>query len=194
MKYLCQLDYPDMRYPTNMGTDDPSPNSTIKTAGCGLCSACMVAELLTDKTFTLEEAEALSEQVEANHRRGTDMLRFAPAFAERMGLTWVKTNELSEAIAHLQKGGKIITHVGIPEGASTGLFTKGGHYMVLMDTDGENFTILDPSYKIDKFDIPERYGRVDTSHAPFLRCPVETLHSETKPGKIKYHLFARKMD
>lgn len=194
MKYLCQLDYPHIPYPTRVKEDPPTPHTTVKSSGCGLCSACMVVDMLTDKVFTIEEAEALSEQVVANPHAGTNMHIFGPAFAERFGLSLEKTNDLNEAIAHLQKGGKIIAHVGIPEGATIGLFTKGGHYVVLMDTDGEKFTILDPSYKTDKFDIPERQGRVDTSNAPFLRCPVETLDSETKPGKTKYYLFARKQN
>lgn len=193
MKYLCQLDYPHIPYPTRMAEEQPRLDSTVKSSGCGLCSACMVVDMLTDQEFTIEEATALSIQVGGNPHAGTNMHIFGKAFAERFGLTMEKTNDLEAVIAHLQKGGKVIALVGVPEGASIGLFTKGGHYVVLADTDGKVFTILDPSYKTDKFDIPERKGRVDDSNAPFLRCPVEVLDSETKPGQAKYFMFARKL-
>ena len=84
-------------------------------------------------------------------------------------------------------------HVGVPEGQEIGLFTKGGHYMLLVSTDGKEFCILDPSYSDEKFKIPERVGRVDESRAPYLYADVETVHSETRVGvKTKYHMFKRK--
>ena len=40
--------------------------------------------------------------------------------------------------------------------------------------------------------IPEREGRVNDAAAPFLYCDVNTVHAETKPGRVKYHLFERR--
>ena len=101
-------------------------------------------------------------------------------------------HETDKAVEHLRDGGAIIAHVGIPEGASIGLFTKSGHYISLISTDGKEFCILDPSYSDEKYKIPERIGRVNESNAPYLYADINTLHSETKPGRTKYHLFARK--
>ena len=79
------------------------------------------------------------------------------------------------------------------EGESIGLFTKGGHYICLIATDGEQFCILDPSYTPEKFTIPERAGRINTDHAPYLYCHKDVVHSETRRNRpFKYHLFARK--
>ena len=47
-------------------------------------------------------------------------------------------------------------------------------------------------YNEEKFKIPERAGRVDESKAPYLYAPVETVDSECKPDKVKYHMFKRK--
>lgn len=194
MKFVCQLDYPHIPYPTETLKEQPNLESTVKSSGCGLCSACMIVDLLTDQEFTVKEAEALSEAVGGNRWVGTDMKSFGVAVAEKFNLNLERTSDLSEAIAHLQNGGKIITHVGTPKGASVGTFSKIGHYMVLVDTDGEYFTILDPSYKPGKYDIPERRDKVDVSHAPFLRASVQTLHEATREGRIKYHMFSRKTD
>ena len=117
-----------------------------------------------------------------------------PVIAEKFGIHYSKTSELTAAIRHLQSGGMIVVHVGVPEGKEIGLFTKGGHYMAIISTDGEKFCFLDPSYTPEKFTVPERAGKVNTTHAPFLYCDVNTLDRETKPGKVKYHLFSRKTD
>ena len=50
-KYWNQLDYPDIPY----GEGD-----TVADSGCGLCSACMVVENMTDYTYTPAEAVALA--------------------------------------------------------------------------------------------------------------------------------------
>ena len=84
-------------------------------------------------------------------------------------------------------------HVGAPEGG-IGLFTKHGHYILITATDGERFCILDPSYTPEKFTIPERVGKVDTAHAPFLYCDVKTVHKEGRINRKYYHLFSRKFD
>ena len=195
MRYLCQLDYPHIPYPTEvLSGSENGKSTTVCSSGCGLCSACMVVEALTDQSFSIEDAVALSVDIGANLWRGTDMLMFGPAFAEKFGLNYSNTSDLAEAIEHLQKGGQIIAHMGVPKGATIGLFTKVGHYIVLTSVADGQFCVLDPSYKSDKFDIPERAGKVNVKHAPYLYCPVEIVDSETKANRAKYHLFSRKTD
>ncbi|MBE7036661.1 MAG: hypothetical protein E7403_05145 [Ruminococcaceae bacterium] len=195
MKYINQLQHRHIPYHTRMKDPDVSPTDRIRSvaaSGCGPCCVCMVVEALTNHSLSIEDCIAISEACEANYGRGTDMNVLAPVIAEKYQLEYTKTSDLDEAVAHLQKGGQIIAHVCVPEGATIGLFTKGGHYIALISTDGKDFCILDPSYKEGKFDIPERAGRVDTSCAPYLYCDIHTVHAETKPNRVKYHLFARK--
>lgn len=194
MIYLNQLDYAHIPYRTNVKKDIPPEQMmrNVRKSGCGLCCVCMTVDALTTETLSIEDCVRLSEDCVANHSTGTDMNVLGPVVAEKFGLEYTKTSDLSEAIEHLRKGGKIIAHVGVPEGKEIGLFTKGGHYISLIATDGENFTILDPSYTPEKFHIPEREGRVNDAAAPFLYCDIHILDSETKPGRVKYHLFARR--
>lgn len=195
MKYVNQLEYAHIPYPTRTKQPEYAPNgmnSTVRSSGCGLCSVCMAIDILTDKTLEIEECVKISCGCEANYSRGTDMNILGPVIAEKFGVEYSKTSDLSEAIAHLQSGGVIVVHVGVPEGQEIGLFTKGGHYMLLIATDGKEFCILDPSYSDEKFKMPERVGRVDESRAPYLYASVETVDSECKVGKVKYHMFKRK--
>ena len=195
MQYINQLLYRHIPYHTNVNNPDISEKDKIRSvaqSGCGPCCACMVVSSLTCHTLRIEDCIAISEECGANHSRGTDMKILAPVIAEKYDLEYSNTNDLNEAVAHLQKGGQIIAHVTVPKGKEIGLFTKGGHYIALISTDGKDFCILDPSYTTTKFDIPERAGLVDTSKAPYLYCDINVVDAETKKNKIKYYLFSRK--
>ena len=197
MRYICQLKYPHIPYHTNVKNPDVSEEDRLRNvakSGCGLCCVCMMLDILTEECLSVEDCVKLSEDCVANHSKGTDMNVLGPVVAEKFGVSYSKTSSLEEAIRHLQCGGQVIAHVGIPDGKELGLFTKVGHYILLTSTDGEKFCILDPSYTPDKFTIPERAGKVDTSHAPFLYCDVNTVYAEGAPGKVYYHLFSRKCD
>ena len=76
-KYWNQLDYPEIPY----------GDGTVASSGCGLCSACMVVENLTDYTFTPAEAVALADSVNAHDETGTEITLLAPAVCEKVGLT-----------------------------------------------------------------------------------------------------------
>ena len=195
MKYINQLEYPHLPYPTKVkleGIPEEKKKTTVRSSGCGLCCACMTVDLLTDQSLDIEECVQISIDCVANHASGTNMSILAPVIAEKFGLTYSKTNDLEKAVNHLRDGGAVIAHVGIPKDAPIGLFTKSGHYISLISTDGNEFCILDPSYSTEKYKIPERIGRVNEANAPYLYADINTVHSETKPGRTKYHLFARK--
>ena len=193
MRYVNQLDYAHVPYLAEVKNPKATPeqrNRTVALSGCGICSAVMIVDLLTGRELSVEECVRIAYECEANWSVGIDMLILAPVIAEKYGLTYDKTNDPAVAVAHLQGGGKIIAHMGVPDGKEIGLFTKGGHYVVLCGTDGKRFSVLDPSYTPEKFTIPERVGRVDTSKAPLLFCDVDVFDSETRgEGRVSYHLF-----
>ena len=193
MKYINQLEYPHIPYHTNMADARvENKESNVAREGCGPSAICMMIDLLTNRSLTIEECIHISEECGATPRVGTDMTILGPVIAEKYDLTYGTTMDPEEAIRHLQNGGQVISLVGIPEGKTIGLFTRSGHYINLISCDGKEFCILDPSYTPEKYEIPERKGRVNTATAPFLYCDVETVDSETKPNRIKYFLFARK--
>lgn len=194
MNYINQLEYEHIPYPTRIMDEAYAPYgkpTTVKSSGCGLCSVCMAIDLLTDTSFDIADCVLISMECSANHSTGTDMNVLGPVISEKFGIEYSKTSDTQEAIAHLRRGGVIVVHVGIPEGKEIGLFTKAGHYMLIISTDGEEFCFLDPSYTPEKYTIHERAGRVNTANAPYLYCNVQTMESETKPGKVRYHMFNR---
>ena len=189
MKYFNQLDYRHIPYYINAKEEPILRNVAL--SGCGPCSICMMVEILTDKALDIVDCIKIAEECAANHSIGTDMNVLAPVIAERFDLDYRNTADLDETIRHLQNGGQVVVHVCVPKGETVGLFTKGGHYMSIISTDGKEFCILDPSYTPEKFQIPERAGKVNDDHAPFLYCDVNILHGQTGSTPFKYHLFSR---
>ena len=194
MKYINQLEYKHIPYPTRFDIEGATTDTTISSSGCGLCSVAMIIDMLTTQNLSLEEAVEISHGCRANRERGTNMSIFGPVIAEKFGLDYSNTSDLDEAIEHLRRGGQIVVHVVTHEDGTLGLFTKGGHYMTLVSTDGKEFCILDPSAKPDKFQIPEREGKVNDKNYPYLYCDVNIVHEEAHKTKPKYHLFSRKKE
>ena len=187
MFYWNQRQYPHIPYPTNIKNGGlPPEKQTAAAAACGPCALCMTVDLLTDRALSLEECLTLSVDNGANHGYGTDLEILGPIVAEKFSLAYSNTADLDTVISHLQKGGLAVARV------KKGLFTNSSHYILLVAFDGTDLCILDPSYTPDKFERPDRAGRVNTANAPFLYCPKETVHGETEPVEVKYHLFARK--
>lgn len=197
MKYVNQLEYPEMPYITRTSMEgeayEKGQKTTIRSSGCGLCSAVMVADrLLPNCDFDLEQARQIAYDTEANYRRGTSYVRFAPAFAQKLGLIYEPTNDLERLRYCLQTGGAAVAHVGNHREGYTCLFTRSGHYIAVIgqERDGR-FTILDPSYKEGKFDEEGRAGRVEVTRGCVVLCDGEVLLEDCKPDKTHFHLFWR---
>ena len=156
--FYCQLDYPDTPYPNQR-----TGRGTIADNGCGPCCASMVAENMLGVSFPPEEACRLAIECGAREKPGTDLYRFSPVFAERFGLNVTDTEDADEAKAFLeQKKGLVIanTYGDRPEDGWTGVFSDGGHYIVLAGIEGNTVKVWDPMYRPGRFDIPGRKGKV----------------------------------
>ena len=198
MRYLNQLQYPDMPYITRTDPDNPrheqGKKTTIRSSGCGLCSAIMVADrLLPSYEFELEDAVELSYSVGANHAAGTSYKLFAPAFAEKLGLRLETSNNPEDLLRCLRTGGAAVVLVAGDSEGRVGLFTHGGHYMAVINEEPDGrLAILDPSYKPDKYDEEgRRDADVEIIYDVITLCSCETLHAETIGKATPYYLFWR---
>ena len=192
MLYLNQLDYRNVPYYHNIDNGGvPEERRWISTSGCGICSACMIVEHLTARTLPLEECVRLSERSGANRQIGTRMQYLGPMIAELYGLEYSSTTDIHVLLEHLQKGGEAAVNVGGDHDDHIGLFSKGGHYIVAVSYDGEEVCILDPSYKVGKYEEEGRKGKVRVDY-PFVYCSAEDLDADVKNKPIPYFLFKRK--
>jgi len=171
MRYINQREYPEIPYITRTDLDNPrheqGKKTTIKSSGCGLCSAIMVADrLLPTYSFELEDAVALSYCVGANHAAGTDPTLFFPAFAQKLGLKLETSNNLDDLRRCLRTGGAAVVLVAGDREGHIGLFTHVGHYMAVINEEPDGrFAILDPSYYVGKYEasegaLPHQFARM----------------------------------
>ena len=96
MKYVNQLEYPHIPYPTRVKEEQYAPNglnTTVKSSACGLCCACMAIDCITDTTLDIEECVRISCECVANHARGTDMNILGPVLAEKFNTTDYKAKQ-----------------------------------------------------------------------------------------------------
>ena len=197
MLYVNQLDYPHIPYITglDMSPEDQEYGKTtsIKTSGCGLCSAVMVAHLLLPNcTFTLEEAMQISYDTRANVGIGTRYTRFGPVFADKLGLVMETTSDPEEVRRCLRTGGAVVANSGGDRDGQVGLFTHTGHYVVVFaeESDGR-VAILDPEYWPGKYDEEGRRGLVEMKHGVIALCDMETLAADCANRSPSFYLFHR---
>ena len=198
MKYVNQKEHPHMLYVTRTKPGHPEQEkgktTTIATSGCGLCSAIMVADrLLPFYDFDLYDAIELSYETNANHNLGTDYRRFAPAFAEKLGLQVEFSSDVEDVCRCLRTGGVAVALVS-GRGEGQGLFTRVGHYIVVINEEEDGrLAILDPSFTDTKYEEPDRKGRVEIKNDIIILCDKAALvKEETQTGAPPYYLFHRK--
>ena len=198
MKYINQLDYPELLYVTRANPEHPrhetGKTTTVRSSGCGLCAAIMVADrLLPNCEFDLTDAITLAYASGANHQVGTDYCLYAPALAEKLGLRLEMTDDL-QALRHcMRSGGAAVARVRGDRDGKIGLFTRNGHYIAVIgeEPDGR-LAILDPSYRPGKFEEDGRQGKVEMVNDVIALCDAETLAEEGNPNYASFYLFWRK--
>lgn len=192
MYYINQLDYPHIPYEHNVDNGGvPEGKNNAAAAACGPCSLCMIVENMTFGHIELTDCLKLSAEVGANREMGTNMKILGPVVAEKYGLTYDTTDEVDVLTAHLKNGGMAIANVGGDREGYTGLFSHGGHYIVVVSTDGKDVCILDPSYKEGKYEEEGRQGKTQVQK-PFVYCSLDVLKKDCDNRSPGFYLFARK--
>ena len=198
MKFVCQLDYPHWIYVTRTGLEgeefEKGKTTTVKTSGCGMCSAVMLADqLIPNCNFELEDAIALSYQVGSNDCKGTRYSTYAPALAEKLGLKHQKSNDIADVIACLRSGGSAICIAAGDRDGREGVFCHGGHVMCVIGEEADGrLVILDPSLAPDKYETEYRKDKAEVKYGCLVLAKPEILAEECAPKDPAYHLFWRK--
>ena len=200
MKYVNQLQYPDMQYITQTANSDPVGRAvglanTVAKSGCGLCSSVMVADLLRvdDGKFEVIDARQLSYDSGANHGVGTDGSILFPAFAEKFNLRYDWSKDSADLLRCLRTGGAAVIHASGDREGHVGLFTHRGHYIAAVSEERDGrIVILDPSYKEGKFEEEGRQGLVEVKNGVMAICDMQTILDNTVNRLHPFYLFWRK--
>lgn len=198
MKYINQLDYPHWLYVNRTDMDEAEceagKTKTVADSGCGLCAAVMAADrLLPNCEFGLKDALSLSYETKANHKKGTDYVIFAPAFAEKLGLKLEMTNDAERVRYCLRTGGAAVIHSGGDKEEHIGVFTHGGHYVTAISEEEDGrIAVLDPSYKTEKYEEDGRKGKVEVKYGVVALCDLRVLAEDAANRDPGFYLFWRK--
>jgi len=198
MKYVNQLEYPDLLYVTRQEMDEENREkgrtTTIRKSGCGLCSAVMVADrLVPDSKFNLRDAIRMSYDNSANLNIGTDYKIFAPVFAENQGLEVEMTSDTEKLRHCLRTGGAAVLHIKGDREGYVGVFSHGGHYVTAISEERDGrIAVLDPSYFEGKYEEEGRKGLVEMKNGVVALCDMQVIADDTKFAEPSFYLFWRK--
>ena len=202
MFYINQNGYPLIPYPTNVSDPDSkyAKLGQIESSGCGLCACMMAVDRVSLSSLGLEEARDMAIEAKANLGFGTDMTIFGPVVADKFNLDFTMTNSEDDMIHCLQNGGAAVIRVAgdNPKTGREGVFCYVDHYVTAIshDADSKEFCILDPAYRLGKYEGPGKTGKI-RDEGVLLYTTKELLHedtNDTEPKFPRYYLFKRKTD
>lgn len=134
----------DKRWANHPYPSSKYPKATIKSGGCGATSAAMIISSFV-KTIYPNEMGDIFRKNGLRYATGT-----APAAFEwigkKYGLKVKKTIYIADAVECLKKGGMVVAYC-----KAGGLFSTGGHIIVLAELRGDNLVVYDPYLYTNKF-------------------------------------------
>lgn len=129
-----------------------NPSQTIGSSGCGPTSAAMVVTA-TKGTITPDQmADLFVKYGYRSANNGTYWSAFR-AVADEFNIGYTETTDIQRALQLLQSNHYVVASCG------NGLFTTGGHFIVLTELNGDTITVYDPYLYSGKFDTSTRRGK-----------------------------------
>lgn len=153
LTYYSQL---DNRWRYNMYSSVGDSSQTIGTSGCGPTSAAMVVSSIKGNITPDQMAELYTKYGYRSANQGTYWSAFKWT-ADVFDIEYSECYKLDDAVAKLKDNHYIIAS------CNQGLFTYGGHFIVLTGVEGDYIKVYDPYLYNGKFDVSSRRGKATVS-------------------------------
>ena len=166
---LTYYNQTDSRWRNHQYTSVGNSSQTIGTSGCGPTAAAMIVTA-TKGTITPDTMGDLFVQYgyrSANNGTYWSAFRWV---ADVFNIGYQETSSLDSAINLAKKSNYVIASVG------NGLFTTGGHFIVIIGIDGDKLEIYDPYLYSGKFDTSTRRGKVTVS-GNTVYCSIDNFRN-----------------
>lgn len=150
LTYYSQL---DSRWKDKLYTVIGDKTQTIGRSGCGPTVAAMIVSSIRGEITPDEMAKLFLENGYRSPNNGTYWSAFR-AVADEFNLGYIETASFDKALELLRNNYYIVVSCG------NGLFTTGGHYIVLVGVEGDVLQIYDPYLYNGKFKTSTRRGKV----------------------------------
>ena len=147
----------------------------------------MVVETLTGQSFPPEQAAAFAIECGARVSTGTDMAVLAKALARAFGLTVTQSNDVEELKSRVCGGAIAICNTGGDRSGYKGVFSDGGHYVVVLGLAPDGRLMLaDPGFYAGKYD--KSYRRAVEVAGNLLYAPPDVLDRDAQNRNPRYML------
>lgn len=149
LTYYSQL---DNRWKNQMYSSIGNTSQTIGTSGCGPASAAMIVSSIKGNITPDQMANLYMKYGYRSANQGTYWSAFKWT-ADVFNIGYSECYKLDEAIAKLKDNHYIIAS------CNQGLFTYGGHFIVLVGIEGNYIKIYDSYLYSGKYDVASRRGK-----------------------------------
>lgn len=153
LTYYSQV---DSRWKNNVYTSIGDKTQTIGSSGCGPTSAAMVVSSIKGTVTPDVLANLYVQYGYRSANNGTYWSAFRWT-ADVFSIGYQETSNLNTAIDKVKDNNYVIVSCG------NGLFTYGGHFIVIVGIDGDTLKIYDPYLYSGKFNTSTRKEKVTVS-------------------------------
>lgn len=151
LTYISQIDSRWRYYPY---TSTNNKNQTIGSSGCGVASATMIIDSIVGNVSVTDVADTFVKYGYRSANNGTYWSAYR-AIADEFNIEYQETSNFETMLNKLRNNNYVIASVG------NGLFTTGGHYIVIYAVDNDILKIYDPYLYSGKFETSTRRGKVE---------------------------------
>lgn len=149
LTYYSQL---DSRWSSKMYSSVGNTSQTIGSSGCGPTSSAMVVSSIKGNITPDTMADLYVQYGYRSASQGTYWSAFKWT-ADVFDIGYSECYKLYDAVAKLKDNHYIIAS------CNQGLFTYGGHFIVLIGVEGDYIKVYDPYLYNGKFDVASRKGK-----------------------------------
>ena len=149
LTYYSQI---DSRWSNHMYSAIGDSSQTMGISGCGPTSAAMVVSSIKGVITPPEMGDLFVEYGYRSTNNGT-YFSAMKWVADVFDITYQETYSLNTAVNLLKDNYYVIVS------CNEGLFTYGGHFIVIVGVDGNTLKIYDPYLYLGKFDVSSRRGK-----------------------------------
>lgn len=149
LTYYSQI---DSRWKNHIYTAIGDSSQTIGTSGCGPTSAAMIVTAIKGTITPDEMGDLFVQYGYRSANSGTYWSAFRWV-ADVFDIEYQETTNIDTAIELLRNDNYVVCSV------ANGLFTSGGHFIVLVGIEGDTITVYDPYLYAGKFDTSTRRGK-----------------------------------
>lgn len=153
LTYYSQI---DGRWKNKMYSSTNNSSQTIGSSGCGPTSAAMIVTACKGAITPDKMANLFVQYGYRSAGDGTYWSAFR-AIADEFDIEYNETYSFDTAVNLLRNNNYVVVSVG------SGLFTTGGHFIVLVGIDGDTIKVYDPYLYSGKFELSTRRGKATVS-------------------------------